>query len=747
MAYDGLNRVRSITYPNDKANQRKTAVPKYNRGGALQSMKFDNTDYIKEIAYNTRGQRVLMASGSLMQRYAYDPQTFRLVRTEARKYTKSGNTYTPAAGIRLDRGYEHDLMGSVVEERDRTPASAASQGPGSIDRVFGHDPLRRLLSATGRESTAALSQPSWDLNVRPQDYTATNTYTRSYTYDKLGNIQELRHVADGIPANNFNRNYNYPSGFGSNMLESMGIGASTYQYTYDANSLSRHIGRNQTKENTDRYYEWNYSDKLAFFKRQAGTSNPTVWSHYFYDASGQRIKKVVNKPGGIQEMTVYVDGVFEHSYVRINNNVDNNRNYNTLHILDGSSRIATLRVGNDSQDSTPALKYYVEDHLGNCSVAVLSNGNRINLEEYYPFGETSFGSFAKKRYRYNGKEKDEHTGLYEYGQRYYAPWLCRFVSVDPIAEDYPQLSSYNYAGNKPETSVDIEGLQGTEDNKVITDGAGNDAIIDSGATIVEADTAVISQEGDKYVNVNGVGLVKESLLQEENIESFNPGLDPNSKTGYVYNADDFEMRAKLMKSPLFERTVLSMERDGMTEPLTRKGYEEKWGSAGGIMFFGNMLQAGMEVMPGLHLPSTPKGRVFRAKSRPEISLKDKGKIKQGDQLNAKTKGEVKMNAEVSENHMFGNFDFGDGRTIDFGAEYNVIGNRLELTEMVFYPRGAKGNEFKKLFGGRSMVNTLQELQNFAKMKGHSQLRVQFARGMKSSSAKPGKIFDKTFNLK
>ncbi len=127
MAYDGLNRVRSIAYPNDKANQRKTAVPKYNRGGALQAMRFNGTDYVKEIAYNAKGQRVLMASGSLMQRYTYDPQTFRLVRTEARKYTKSGNTYTPAAGIRLDRGYEHDLMGSVVGENDRTPASSASQ--------------------------------------------------------------------------------------------------------------------------------------------------------------------------------------------------------------------------------------------------------------------------------------------------------------------------------------------------------------------------------------------------------------------------------------------------------------------------------------------------------------------------------------------------------------------------------------------------------------------------------------------
>jgi len=68
-------------------------------------------------------------------------------------------------------------------------------------------------------------------------------------------------------------------------------------------------------------------------------------------------------------------------------------------------------------------------------------------------------SHRQNLYRYNGKEKDEHTGLYEYGQRYYAPWLCRFVSVDPVAEKFADLSSYNYAGNKPITKRDQEGLQ------------------------------------------------------------------------------------------------------------------------------------------------------------------------------------------------------------------------------------------------------------------------------------------------
>ena len=35
-------------------------------------------------------------------------------------------------------------------------------------------------------------------------------------------------------------------------------------------------------------------------------------------------------------------------------------------------------------------------------------------------------------------------------------------------------------------------------------------------------------------------------------------------------------------------------------------------------------------MPGLHMASAPNGRVFRAKSRPEYSLQDKVKFKQGE---------------------------------------------------------------------------------------------------------------------
>ena len=40
-------------------------------------------------------------------------------------------------------------------------------------------------------------------------------------------------------------------------------------------------------------------------------------------------------------------------------------------------------------------------------------------------------------YKFNGKEKDEETGLYYYGARYYSPELSMWLSVDPMSDKYP----------------------------------------------------------------------------------------------------------------------------------------------------------------------------------------------------------------------------------------------------------------------------------------------------------------------
>lgn len=65
---------------------------------------------------------------------------------------------------------------------------------------------------------------------------------------------------------------------------------------------------------------------MRVYRTQAGNAEPTVHSHYLYDAAGQRVKKVLRKTEGRIEATVYIDAIFEHSCVirghdRLENNV------------------------------------------------------------------------------------------------------------------------------------------------------------------------------------------------------------------------------------------------------------------------------------------------------------------------------------------------------------------------------------------------------------------------------------------
>jgi hypothetical protein len=79
--------------------------------------------------------------------------------------------------------------------------------------------------------------------------------------------------------------------------------------------------------------------------------------------------------------------------------------------MDDQKRIASKRSGDDFGDTKPPIQYFLDDHLGSSSVSLTDNGTEVSREEYYPFGETSFGSFAKKRYRFCGKERDEESGF------------------------------------------------------------------------------------------------------------------------------------------------------------------------------------------------------------------------------------------------------------------------------------------------------------------------------------------------
>ena len=62
---------------------------------------------------------------------------------------------------------------------------------------------------------------------------------------------------------------------------------------------------------------------------------------------------------------------------------------------------------------------------------------------------------------YNDKElfDDADLNWYDYGFRNYDPQIGRFPQLDPLTDDYPFYTPYQYAGNEPIANVDLDGLE------------------------------------------------------------------------------------------------------------------------------------------------------------------------------------------------------------------------------------------------------------------------------------------------
>jgi RHS repeat-associated protein len=456
ITYDALNRVKLVRYPQDVDNIRQELRPHYNRAGALERVSLGAQAYVKHVAYNAKGQRLFIAYGNgVTTRYSYDAKTFRLVRLRSeRNNTPIDFAFSPTGAPLQDFAYEYDLAGNILQVHDRTPESGIQNtqlGTDGLDRTFIYEPLYRLALATGRECDISPNLP-WNDTHRCTDITRTRGYTEQYQYDPVGNIRQLKHQMNG---GGFHRDFalastNDPLAPMNNRLAMMTIGQTDLAYTYDVNG-------NLIQENETRRFEWDHRDRMRVYRVQIGSSEPSIYVHYIYDASGQRVKKLVRNQGGSKiETTVYIDGLFDHERLAQGNTIRQN---NILHIMDNQNRLATVRVGIPfTHDSLPSVLYQLGDHLASSNVIIDASSALINREEYGPYGETSFGSVARKRYRFIGKERDAESGLYYFGARYYAAWLGKWVSPDP-AGMVEGANLYVYASSNPIMSKDPSGTQ------------------------------------------------------------------------------------------------------------------------------------------------------------------------------------------------------------------------------------------------------------------------------------------------
>ena len=255
--------------------------------------------------------------------------------------------------ISLVGTYIYDLIGNILNIQLHT-AVCGIGGTDSLNREFDYDSLYRLLSATGRENVQGGTYPfpGWDDQVRSSDPNTTQAYTRKYMYDKVGNVQQIKQLG----TSGFTRDFNYIAD--SNKLNDVEIGMNNYNFTYDNTG-------NQLLDNTERHFEWDAANRLLLFKNQAGSSEPSIIAQYLYDSSGNRVEKIVRKQGDNYEISIYIDGIFEYF-------TDETGEQNTAHMMDDQSRVASIRIGDAMGDTTPAVKYNLENTIYS-SMVVLDN--------------------------------------------------------------------------------------------------------------------------------------------------------------------------------------------------------------------------------------------------------------------------------------------------------------------------------------------------------------------------------------
>jgi len=207
-------------------------------------------------------------------------------------------------------------------------------------------------------------------------------------------------------------------------------GTSDVSFTYDANgNLINDKGLSYV------YDDANHLSEVRF------ASNTTLIAKYYYNAAGNRVKKV---SGGV---TTYYIGDYLETRVKGAQRND------TSYYFANAERVAR-------KDPDGSKYYYHGDHLGSTHIVTNASGAVVESVAYLPYGETQSKTGSGSNYLYTDQELDPESGLYYYDARYYSPEIMRFVEPDSVIQDLynPQnLNRYSYVLNNPIKYTDPTG--------------------------------------------------------------------------------------------------------------------------------------------------------------------------------------------------------------------------------------------------------------------------------------------------
>ena len=359
-----------------------------------------------------------------------------------------------------------------------------------------------------------ISQTQWKSR-----HTDKNIRGYNYSYDDLNRItaaQSLQEIAGQLTLNNnydlANVSYDYNGNILS--LERYGKIADTpatlwddLRYSYSGNQLTR---VDDLIANAEGFHDGNTSGTNDYFYDDNGNmtrdenkditsitynhlnlptevqfkNDPNKKISYIYDATGIKLKKIVEDTEVATKTTLYAGGYVYSDNLQQNvfdlQFMPHPEGYIEPLVIRGTRSTKSVKGTNANGEVTYSNYSYVfqyKDHLGNVRLsysdtdlngAIEPRYEIIEESNYYPFGliqkgynrDVNGGNDLAQAYKFGGKEYQQEFGIntYDFGVRSYDASLGRWFNPDPLTDFKPDQTPYRYGFNNPIGYTDPSGL-------------------------------------------------------------------------------------------------------------------------------------------------------------------------------------------------------------------------------------------------------------------------------------------------
>lgn len=388
-----------------------------------------------------------------------------------------------------DRGWLEDM-------------TAIRNGTNLFSMNLEYDQAGQILKQTSQQSTFTANKQHYEYDdVRQltkwiRNKNTAGVATETYLYDNIGNRENRSHSSTGAMTMSYPKNGCSPNPgdpnycgdiVGPNRLSQTqtfnGMGGLQYTnyYTYDLNGaiatntrITPNGSKNESFNHSYRSLLWKYAVATT-----TGSNNSTFDWRYRYNPRGEREQR------RLYSRTPQTDAYSPYPW--------------TYYLLDGRnlqlalwggvqtskpstcaganpppptgswrymypSEYLTYGLGSAADiitrpNGTPngVKEFKITDHLGSTRVAIKQSGSTQRWD-YEPYGDPVAGMPPRKGFI--DKEVDKESDLGDFGVRKYDDEIGRFLSTDPLWENYRAWTPYQYSLNNPINITDPSGQSG-----------------------------------------------------------------------------------------------------------------------------------------------------------------------------------------------------------------------------------------------------------------------------------------------